>query len=63
MLCSYGGVVLRWCYSASHWQDSLIAKNDMSDFRAMVLAFHLLDHVIDDVTVFKLRAEHDNIRV
>jgi len=31
--------------------------------RLLSLALYLLDHVVDDLTVFVLRAEHDNLRV
>jgi hypothetical protein len=41
----------------------LIGENDVSISRLRALGFYLLDHVIDDMTVLKLRAEHYNIRV
>jgi hypothetical protein len=40
-----------------------IGENQASNSQFHALAFGLLDHVIDDMTVLILRTEHDNIRI
>jgi hypothetical protein len=40
-----------------------MGENDTSYSRLWALAFHHLDHVIDDLTVLMLRTEHYNIRI
>jgi len=40
-----------------------IGENQASNSQFHALAFGLLNHVIDDMTVLILRTEHDNIRI
>jgi len=41
----------------------LVAVRRSAIFSGSILSCHLLNYVIDDMTVLKLRTEHDNIRV